>query len=60
MDITTHEMRNPLSAIVQSADVITSSLLEFQASAKTPIVSDELVESNIEATREIRVRYPRL
>ena len=60
MDITSHEMRNPLSAIVQSADGMTSSLLEFQASAKTPVVSDELIESNIEATRIITVRYPRL
>ena len=59
MDITSHEMRNPLSAIVQSADGITSSLLEFQASAKTPVLSDELVESNIEATRIITVGYPR-
>ena len=60
MDITSHEMRNPLSAIVQSADGITSSLLEFQASAKTSVISDELIESNIEATRIITVRYSRL
>ena len=56
MDITSHEMRNPLSAIVQSADAITSSLLDFQASSKTPIVSDELVESNLEAIQIISVR----
>ena len=57
MDITSHEMRNPLSAIVQSADGISSSLLEFQASAKTPVISDEIVESNLEATRIITVRH---
>ena len=59
MDITSHEMRNPLSAIVQSADGISSSILEFQASAKTPVVLDELVESNLEATRIITVRHLR-
>ena len=59
MDITSHEMRNPLSAIVQSADGISSSLLEFQASSKTPVISDELVESSLEATQIITVRYHR-
>lgn len=57
MDITSHEMRNPLSAIVQSADGIASSLLEFQSSSKTPIVSNELVESNLEAIQIINVCY---
>lgn len=55
MDITSHEMRNPLSAILQSADGITTSLLEFQASSKTPIISNELVESNLEAVQIITV-----
>lgn len=55
MDITSHEMRNPLSAILQSADGITSSLLEFKASSKTPVVSDELVEGNLEAIQIITV-----
>ncbi|KAF6225924.1 hypothetical protein HO173_012696 [Letharia columbiana] len=53
MDITSHEMRNPLSAILQSADGIAASLLEFRASSKTPIFSDELVESNLEAIQII-------
>lgn len=57
MDITSHEMRNPLSAIVQSADGIASSLLEYQSSSKTPIVSNELVENNLEAIHIINVRY---
>ena len=56
MDITSHEMRNPLSAIIQSADGISSSLLEFQASYKTSVVSDELVESNLEAIQIVMVR----
>ena len=59
MDITSHEMRNPLSAILQSADGISSSLLEFQASSKTLAVSDELVESNLEAIQIITVCHPR-
>lgn len=60
MDITSHEMRNPLSAILQSADGIASSLLEFQASSKTPVLSDELVEGNLEAIQIISVCYHRL
>lgn len=60
MDITSHEMRNPLSAILQSADGIAASLLEFQASSKTPIFSNELVESNLEAIQIISVCHYRL
>ena len=56
MDITSHEMRNPLSAILQSADGIASSLLEFQASSNTPDVLDEFVEANYEAVQIITVR----
>lgn len=55
MDITSHEMRNPLSAILQSADGIATSLLDFQASSKTAVISNELVESNIEAIQIITV-----
>lgn len=57
MDITSHEMRNPLSAIVQSADGISSSLLEFQASSKNAMLSDELVASNLEAIQIITVSH---
>lgn len=53
IDITSHEMRNPLSAILQSADGIASSLIEFQTSSKTQTISDELVESNLEAVQII-------
>ena len=55
MDITSHEMRNPLSAILQSADGLASSLLEFQASSKTAVLSDEIVEGNLEAVQIITV-----
>lgn len=58
MDITSHEMRNPLSAIIQSADGIATSLLEFQASSKSAVLSDELVESNLEAVNIISVSCP--
>ncbi len=55
MDITSHEMRNPLSAILQSADGIATSLLEFQALPKSTLISDELVEANLEAVHIITV-----
>ena len=55
MDITSHEIRNPLSAIMQSADGLASSLLEFQASPRTPLLSDELLQSNLEAAQIITV-----
>lgn len=57
MDITSHEMRNPLSAILQSADGIATSLQEFQTSPKTTIISDDLVDSNIEAVQIITVGH---
>ncbi|KAL9118981.1 MAG: hypothetical protein Q9187_004467 [Circinaria calcarea] len=53
IDITSHEMRNPLSAILQSADGIASSLIEFQSSSKTHVILEELVESNLEAIQII-------
>ena len=56
MDITSHEMRNPLSAIIQSADGIASSLLEFQDSSKSAIRPAQLVESTSEAIQIITVR----
>ena len=55
MDITSHEMRNPLSAILQSADGMATSLSEFQSSAKKDVISDELVEANLEAVQIINV-----
>ena len=46
-------MRNPLSAILQSADGIAKSLTEFKSSSKTLVMSCELVESNLEAVEII-------
>lgn len=51
IDITSHEMRNPLSAILQCSDDITSSLEEFQAKKKPPTAA--VVESCIEASNTI-------
>jgi hypothetical protein len=36
MDMTSHEMRNPLSAIFQCADAIVTALTEFQAVTHRP------------------------
>ncbi len=49
-----HEMRNPLSAILQSADGIANDLLEYQAlKRKTEEITHELIESNLEAAQII-------
>jgi signal transduction histidine kinase len=46
IDITSHEMRNPLSAILQCADGIATSLSEIMEGLEiTPKVSDSLKES---------------
>lgn len=52
IDITSHEMRNPLSAILQCADEIASALSRFrqaELSARTPGAIDALVDSCVEA-----------
>src|SRR5271163_3071289 len=47
-------MRNPLSAILMCADGIAEALLDFQAlKNKTAILSDSLVESNLDAAQTI-------
>jgi PAS domain S-box-containing protein len=51
IDITSHEMRNPLSAILQCADDISSALGEYEAS-KTPPPQD-VVASCVEAAHTI-------
>ncbi|KAK8162198.1 hypothetical protein IWX90DRAFT_236824 [Phyllosticta citrichinensis] len=60
IDITSHEMRNPLSAILQCADEISSSLAEFKDtnadnfhSRGVAYVDAELVASNIDAAQTI-------
>lgn len=54
IDITSHEMRNPLSAILQCADEISSTLKEYQSSNKPATKSlDELLDSSIDAAQTI-------
>ncbi|OJD35344.1 histidine kinase hhk13p [Diplodia corticola] len=52
IDITSHEMRNPLSAILQCADEISSSLLEFRQSG-SKVIEEELVSNSIDAAQTI-------
>jgi signal transduction histidine kinase/ActR/RegA family two-component response regulator len=51
IDITSHEMRNPLSAILQCADDISSSLDEYRQKGKPP--SSEVVENCLDAANVI-------
>ncbi|KAK8208601.1 hypothetical protein HDK77DRAFT_428322 [Phyllosticta capitalensis] len=60
IDITSHEMRNPLSAILQCADEISSSLIEFKDKnadefqhGRTAAIDGGLVASNIDAAQTI-------
>lgn len=52
IDITSHEMRNPLSAILQCADEISTSLGEFR-SAGSNTIDPDLVNSSIDAAQTI-------
>lgn len=52
IDITSHEMRNPLTAILQCADEISTTLNDFRSSGSERI-STELVNSNIDAAQTI-------
>ncbi|KAJ5050835.1 uncharacterized protein L3040_002704 [Drepanopeziza brunnea f. sp. 'multigermtubi'] len=54
IDMTSHEMRNPLSAIMLSADGIANSIIGYQAQGgRTPVISQELLEGNLEAAQTI-------
>jgi signal transduction histidine kinase len=54
IDMTSHEMRNPLSAIMLCADGIANSLIEFQSlKAENKVISQSLVESNLDAAQTI-------
>ncbi|CAG8952915.1 hypothetical protein HYFRA_00007629 [Hymenoscyphus fraxineus] len=54
IDMTSHELRNPLSAIMLSADGIASSFLDLKCLAHQPAtMSEELIESNFEAAQTI-------
>ncbi|KAK1029671.1 hypothetical protein LTS16_019535 [Friedmanniomyces endolithicus] len=54
IDITSHEMRNPLSAILQCADEIANSLTAFRQSGDTEI-PDELVASCLDSAQIINL-----
>jgi PAS domain S-box-containing protein len=56
IDITSHEMRNPLSAILQCADEISSGLSRYkqeEASSRAPGALDVLIDSCVEAANII-------
>lgn len=50
IDITSHEMRNPLSAILQCSDEITTSMTDLQASNFSQGAVGELVQNAIDAS----------
>ena len=52
IDITSHEMRNPLSAILQCSDEIASSLTKFRQSEER-VISDELLTSCLDSAQII-------
>ncbi|KAL2063482.1 hypothetical protein VTL71DRAFT_5287 [Oculimacula yallundae] len=56
IDMTSHEMRNPLSAILQCSDEITSSLMEFRAADEGSNYPQKLLdtlENSIDAAQTI-------
>lgn len=54
IDITSHEMRNPLSAILQCADEISTTLTEFRVKGSSPQkVVDELMDNSVDAAQTI-------
>ena len=52
IDITSHEMRNPLSAIIMCADEIITSLTDYRSNGQSTI-PQELIDSNIDAAQTI-------
>ena len=50
IDITSHEMRNPLSAILQCSDEITTSLTDLQVNNFPQGATEELVKNAIDAS----------
>ena len=53
IDMTSHEMRNPLSAILQCADEISGSLIEFKYNPGAYEIPTALLDSNIDAAQTI-------
>lgn len=54
IDITSHEMRNPLSAILQCSDEIAESMTRFRQSGER-IIPDELLASCLDAAQTINL-----
>ncbi|KAK0124012.1 hypothetical protein ONS95_008999 [Cadophora gregata] len=54
IDMTSHEMRNPLSAIMLSADGIANSIIDFRAPQENPASAyRDLLESNLDGAQTI-------
>ncbi|KAF8857518.1 hypothetical protein BDZ45DRAFT_623738 [Acephala macrosclerotiorum] len=54
IDMTSHEMRNPLSAIMLCADGVANSVIEYQSSRdRNNDMLQELLESNLDAAQTI-------
>lgn len=56
IDMTSHEMRNPLSAILQCSDEITTSLLNYKSdeeASKSPQRLADTLDSSIDAAQTI-------
>ncbi|KAJ9651878.1 hypothetical protein H2198_008876 [Neophaeococcomyces mojaviensis] len=53
IDIISHEMRNPLSAITQLADGISTSLADFEATGKRGEDARDILSNNVESSRTI-------
>ncbi|KAF2139955.1 uncharacterized protein K452DRAFT_253627 [Aplosporella prunicola CBS 121167] len=52
IDITSHEMRNPLSAILQCADEISSTMIDFRNTGSM-MINEELINNSIDAAQTI-------
>jgi len=53
IDIVSHEMRNPLSAITQLSDAISGSVNDFESTSKTVKEAMEILENNAESATTI-------
>ena len=55
IDIVSHEMRNPLSAITQLSDAISASIDDFDSSKANLSAAKEILESNVESAKTILI-----
>lgn len=54
IDITSHEMRNPLSAILQCADEISTTLTDYRSNSNSSLkLVDDLIDNSIDAAQTI-------